>query len=135
MIWQTVRKYAGIVLATVAALFVFILLEVVYVRTLGRMYFLTGIPTPGGAPLGIHVLNMGLKGGYSALAYALVMRLWFGRVFPRRVAALWLIGLIIVAIFGYAAMKGLMSPQMAGNIGLLAFLVISLVIARDWVSR
>ncbi len=132
---QFARKNLGIVLATVAALFTFWALDALYVLAMGRFFLLTGIPTPGGAPLAIHVFNMGLKGGYAALIYMLVMRSWFGRVAPKRVAVLWTVGLIVVAMLGGAAKNGVLSPLMATNIGLFAFAAISLFFARDWVSK
>jgi hypothetical protein len=129
------RRESGIVAATFAALATFVALEVIYERTFGRMVFLTGIPTPGGAPLVIHLFNLGLKGGYAALTYGLVMRLCFGRVAWARVAVLWASGLALVTVLAIADSYELMSPANLFGIGLGLFFLCSLAIVRTWVSR
>lgn len=133
--WARLRKELGIFLASIAAFSVAVMLEVFYVITMGQFFFLTGIPTPGGAPLIIHVMNMGLKGAYAATAYAIVMRLWFGKISIGRVAALWAFGLFVIALLGWAAMMGVLTINVASNLGLATFFVISLLLIRDWVSR
>jgi hypothetical protein len=133
--WPRVRKELGFFLASFAAFSVAVLLDVFYVITMGQFYFLTGIPTPGGAPFLIHVINMGLKGAYAATAYAIVMRLWFGKISISRVAVLWVFGLFVIALLGSAAITGGLSVNAAVSLGLVTFFVSSLLVARDWVSR
>jgi hypothetical protein len=133
--WPRVRKELGIFLASFVAVVILFVLEVFYVVTMGKFIFLTGIPTFGGAPLYIHVQNMGLKGAYAALAYTLVMRVWFGKIALTRVALLWGIGLCGIAALGQAAMSGVLSIGAANNLGLIVFFVIGQFLARDWVSR
>ncbi len=133
--WPVLRRETGFVLAGLAGTLIFVALEVIYLRSLGRLVFLTGIPTPGGAPLAIHVFNMAVKGAWAALAYGGVMRLWFGRVSWRRLAALWAAGVVTVALLGMAAMARWIDPSSAALVGLAAPLVVSVGIARGWVTR
>lgn len=135
MIWPRLRKEAGIAAATLAALATYVTLEVIYLLTFGRFVILTGLPTPGGAPLEIHIANMGLKGAYAALVYLLLMRLWFGRIVWWRGIVLWAVGLLTVALLGSAATAGWLTQNVAANVGLAAFVAVSLFVARDWVAR
>lgn len=126
-------------LSIFGALFVALLtvtaIDVVYVMTMGKFVFLSGIPTPGGAPVSIHVFNFGIKGGWAALAYGLVMRSAFGRVHPMRVALLWAVGLALVALLGSLAAVGVVRSGAAFLIGLAVYLAVGQFVARDWVSR
>jgi hypothetical protein len=135
MMWKVLRREGGILTATFTALASFVVLEFVYLKTLGRLVFLTGIPTLGGAPLGIHLFNVGLKGVYAALAYSVVMRLWFGRISWSRVAILWSSGLLLVAILAVADLYGFLWPAVLFWIGVISYLVISMVFVRDWVTK
>lgn len=112
-----------------------ILLEVLYIMMMGRFIPLTGIPTPGGAPLSIHVMNMGIKGAWSALVYGLVMRWAFGKVVWSRVALLWLVGIAVVAVLGGLAAADLIPVAVAGWVGLAAYWATGQFIARDWASQ
>jgi hypothetical protein len=133
--WAVLRREAGILTATFTALASYVALEVVYLKTLGRFVILTGIPTPGGAPLVIHLFNVGLKGAYAALAYAVVMRLWFGRISWSRVAILWGSGLLFLTGLAIVDLYGFLWPALLIWIGLISYLVISTIFVRDWVSK
>ncbi|MDR5652286.1 hypothetical protein [Ruixingdingia sedimenti] len=132
---RSARRYLGVLGALAAGFLTWFLLEVLYVMTLGRVIPLTGIPTPGGAPVWIHVLNTGVKGAWAALAYGLVMRLVFGRVRWLRVALLWLVGLASAAALGGMAASGTISHDAGLLVALAGYGLIGMVIARDWVSR
>ena len=129
------RKELSIFGALFAAFATLTAIDVVYVVTMGKFVFLSGIPTPGGAPVSIHVFNLGIKGGWAAFAYGLVMRLAFGRVHPMRVALLWAIGLALVALLGSLAAAGVVRADVAFLIGLAVFLAVGQFVARDWVAR
>lgn len=129
------RREFSILGALLAGLVTYMVIEVIYVSTMGAFIFLHGIPTPGGAPLWIHLANTGIKGAWSALAYALVMRWAFGRVRPTLVAALWTIGLIILALLGGLAMQGVIASTTAENVALLSYLGLGWLVVRDWPSR
>lgn len=129
------RRHLGVLGALAAGFLTWFLLEVLYIVTLGWFIPLTGIPTPGGAPVWIHVLNTGVKGAWAALAYGLVMRLVFGRVRWLRVALLWLVGLASAAALGGMAASGTISPDAGFLVALAGYGLIGMVIARDWASR
>ena len=133
--WISAKRELKIFLALLAALFTVTALDVFYVLSMGGVFFLTGVPTPGGAPIGIHVLNFGIKGGWAALAYGLVMRVAFGSMNPMRLFVLWVIGLAIILLLGTLAATKTLEMQSASFIGMGLFLVIGQLIARDWVSR
>ncbi len=132
---EIAKRHGKIFAALFAGLFVLTCLDVLYMRTMGGYPLLTGIPTPGGAPLFIHVINMGLKGAYAALAYGLVMRGLFGRVSWGRVAVLWAVGLTIVAVLGGMAMAGALSVELMGWIGLALYFAIGHLFVGAWVSQ
>lgn len=129
------RKEVAIFGALFAAFATVTAIDVVYVATMGAFIFLSGIPTPGGAPVSIHVINFGIKGGWAAVAYSIVMRLAFGRISPLRVLVLWAVGLATVALLGSMAATGVIGTSAAFLIGTAAYLLIGQFIARDWVSR
>ena len=129
------RKELSIFGALFAAFATVTAIDVVYVMTMGKFVFLSGIPTPGGAPVSIHVFNFGIKGAWAALTYGLLMRLTFGRVHPMRVALLWAAGLALVALLGSLAATGVVTAEAAFLIGLAVYLAVGQVVARDWVSR
>jgi hypothetical protein len=135
MTWQRL----GADLAIFAALFtgraIYFALEVVYLATRGGLVFLTGIPTPGGAPLSIHLINVAIKGGWAALGYGLVLRLLFGRLNVGRLACLWLFGLGCIGGSGHLAISGNVPIQVIGNAVLLIYLLFGQIVARDWVSK
>jgi hypothetical protein len=130
-----IRRELAIFAAVFAGLFVYTALEILYVLTLGGLFFLTGVPTPGGAPLAIHLMNTAIKGGWAALAYVGVMRMFFGPIRWPRVAVLWATGLVIIGAFASLAMQGTIAAPSAGNAVLVAYVVIGQIIARDWVAR
>jgi hypothetical protein len=129
------RKELSIFGALFVALLTVTAIDMVYLMTMGKFIFLSGIPTPGGAPVSIHVFNFGIKGGWAALAYGLVMRFAFGRVHPMRVALLWAVGLALVALLGSLAAVGVVGADAAFLIGLAVYLAVGQFVARDWVSR
>ena len=129
------KKELSIFGALFAALVTVTVIDSLYLATMGALVFLSGIPTPGGAPVYIHVLNFGVKGGWAALVYALIMRAFFGQVNARRVAALWASGLVVIAVLGSAAGAGALEVGQALLIGLGTYLLIGQFLARDWVSR
>ena len=132
---RRLRKELSIFGALIAAFVTVTAIDVVYVMTMGKFIFRSGIPTPGGAPVSIHVFNFGIKGGWAALAYGLVMRLGFGRVRPMRVALLWAVGLALVALLGSLAAAGVVRADAAFLVGLAVYLAVGQFVARDWVSR
>ncbi len=132
---ERVRKELGIFGALFAAMIIMSLLDIYYVATAGGFLLLTGIPTPGGAPLWVHVTNMGIKGFWAAVAYAVVMKTVFGGVSAIRVAVLWIAGLLIIALLGGLAESGSLQISTAMLVGMAAYFFIGQVVARDWVSR
>lgn len=129
------RKELGIFGALFAAMIMMSVLDIYYVATAGGFLLLTGIPRPGGAPLSIHVVNMGIKGIWAAVAYAVVMKAVFGGVSTFRVAVLWIAGLFIIALLGGLADIGAVQISTAMLVCMAAYFFIGQVIARDWVSR
>jgi len=131
----SLRKELGIFGALFAAMIIMSVLDIYYVATAGGFLLLTGIPTPGGAPLWVHVINMGIKGFWAAVAYAVVMKTVFGGISAIRVAVLWISGLLIIALLGGLADSGALQISSAMLVGMAAYFFIGQIIARDWVSR
>lgn len=129
------RKELGIFGALFAAMTMISVLDIYYVATGGGFLLLTGIPTPGGAPLWVHVMNMGIKGFWAAVAYGAVMKTLFGGVSVGRVAVLWITGLLIIALLGGLADSGALQISSAMLLGTTAYFLIGQIVARDWVCR
>jgi hypothetical protein len=134
-VWPRVKRELAIFAAVFAGLFAYTALEVFYLRSYGGLFILTGVPTPGGAPLEIHLMNTAIKGCWAALAYVGVMRLFFGPIHWPRVAVLWAGGLAIIGIVASMAMQGMIALATAGNLALLAYVFIGQVVVRDWIVR
>lgn len=129
------RKELGIFGALLAAMAIMSVLDIYYVATAGGFLLLTGVPTPGGAPLWVHVMNMGIRGFWAAVAYGAVMKTVFGGVSVMRVTVLWCAGLSIIALLGTLVDCGALPISSAMLLGTAAYIFIGQIIARDWVSR
>ncbi|MGL6209978.1 MAG: hypothetical protein ACRC14_09145 [Paracoccaceae bacterium] len=135
MTWLRVRRELAIFAALFVGLFVYCALEVYYLLTLGGFFPLTGIPTPGGAPLIIHLINVAIKGAWAAFSYGASMRLMFGKVRIARVLSLWLFGIATIAVLGTLVFQGLLDIRVIGNLTIVVYVLIGQIVVRDWVSR
>jgi hypothetical protein len=134
-VWPRVQRELKIFAAVFAGLFVYTALEIFYLTTYGGFFLLTGLPTPGGAPLAVHLMNTGIKGGWAALAYVAVMRLYFGPIIFLRVVALWALGLGVIGVLASMAMHGTIAGPTVGNLATFAYLLVGQMIARDWIAQ
>ncbi|THV20657.1 hypothetical protein [Peteryoungia ipomoeae] len=129
------KKEFGIFGALFFAMAIMSMLDIYSMGTAGGFLLLTGVPTQGGAPLWVHVMNMGIKGFWAAIAYGAAMKAVFGGVSAIRVAALWIAGLLIIGFLGGLAENGVLQISTAMLVGIAAYFLIGQIIARDWVSR
>jgi hypothetical protein len=96
---------------------------------------LVGFPTPGGAPYEIHLYNYGIWSLWGAIFYGFVMRVCFGKLRILRVFAIYITGMILIAVAGKLAEHGLVTLSVLSNGFLIAYVVVGLFGIRDWPAR
>lgn len=122
--------WVGFVLANVAHLIAWIRLR----DTLGSFAVITGIPTFGGAPVGIHLVNVAIWAIPATLLYGAAMRLLFHRPLVwRRIAAIYVLGVGSAAVAANLAASGILTVPQAVNGFHLVYAVVGLFVVRTWV--
>lgn len=95
-----------------------------------------GVPTFGGAPIAVHLLNHAWWGIPGALVYALILRLGFGHpVRWKRLILLYVTAVLMAAIFAHIMIGRGMAPlDVLANAQRIWFFC-GLFIIRDWIVR
>ncbi|MBC9245592.1 hypothetical protein H4P12_02430 [Paracoccus sp. 11-3] len=98
--------------------------------------FLFGVPTFGGAPIGIHVFNHALWGIPAALAYAVFLRIMLGgSIHWLRLLCLYVATVAMGYIFAMYDWSGILRPGEALLWAYGLWFLVGLLIVRDWVVR
>ncbi|MCJ9753007.1 hypothetical protein MOV61_20000 [Neorhizobium sp. BETTINA12A] len=96
---------------------------------------LIGLPTPGGAPYGIHLYNSGIWAFWGAVFFSLIMRICFGHLRVSRVFLIYVAGMALIAVGGKLAEHAIVEGSALGNGFLIAYVVVGLFGVRDWPAQ